>query len=352
MESLASAAALERDVLRIAVRALAELATGPARARHDLFSQLLCELAARLECDASVAAEHVAPSRGAGGLRVIATHGDAVSRHARGDELPATRSALERALATRRPAHEPASGDAAALLALPLCVRGELLGALAIERRAGAFADGDCAALAAFADACGELLLGYTRAGLRARAEDDLLRSQRHLRRSATLDGLTGLANRACSQRALEDAAMRSHAAGLPLAVISVDVDHAKSLADRIGAAGFDEALARTARTLHDTVRPSDWTGRYSLDGFVIALVGCDADSAAVVAERVRLRIEGSSFQVWGGVEVALTVSAGVASTGLAEEPGSTLLARAQGALEEAKRAGRNRVSVSRPARA
>lgn len=352
MESHESARALECDVLRIVTRALGELATGPSRAKHELIAHLVSALCARLECRAGVAAERISPARGGGSLRVIAATGEATPRFARGDEFRPTRGAMERALATLRPVHEPANAEAPALLAVPLCVRGELLGVLALERSAGAFAASECEALQAFADACGDLLLGYERAGVRARAEEDLIRAQRHLRRGAALDGLTGLANRSSSQRALDDAATRSHAAGLPLAAIAVDVDEAKQLADRIGAAAFDGALAGAARLLHDTVRPSDWTGRWSADAFVVTLLGCDAPSAAIVAERIRLRIEGASFPVWGGAEVSLTVSAGIASTGLAREGGSDLLARAHGALEEAKRAGRNRVCVSRPARA
>jgi diguanylate cyclase (GGDEF)-like protein len=99
-------------------------------------------------------------------------------------------------------------------------------------------------------------------------------------------------------------------------------------------------------------VRPSDWSGRWGIDSFVIALLGCDADGAALVAERLRLRVEGAAFATRIGAEIALTVSAGVASTGLAREESAVLVARAFRALDEAKRAGRNRVCVSRPARA
>jgi diguanylate cyclase (GGDEF)-like protein len=352
MEPSELAAALERDALRIAARALGELATGPARPKHDLLTAVLAELCERLGGDAGVAAEQVTPTRGAGGLRVVATFGGAAARFARGDELPRAGEALERAVETRQPAHAPSHGGASASLALPLCARGSLLGVLTIERRDAGFAESSADALAAFAAACAELLLGYERASKRARAEQDLLRSQRHLRRSAALDGLTGLATRASSTQALEDAVLRSFDAGLPLSVITVDIDHAKPLADRIGAAAFDGALAHTARTLHDTLRPTDWTGRWGIDAFVVTLLGCDADAAAIVAERLRLRIEGASFPVWGGAEITLTVSVGVASTGLTREEGTALRLRAARALEEAKRAGRNRVCVSRPARA
>ncbi|HEU4428495.1 MAG TPA: diguanylate cyclase [Myxococcota bacterium] len=343
---------LERDALRIAARALGELATGPARPQREVIADVLAQLCALLGASGALAAERVPPARAHATLRVLARHGLLREEPVLGAELPLSSAALRAALETRRPWQSPASAEACAALALPLVARDELLGALAFEREDADFAPGAQDALAPFAEALGELLLGYERSALRARAEEDLVRSQRHLRRSAALDGLTGLANKAATQRALEDAADRSHRAGLPLALIAVDVDHAKPLADRLGAAGFDEALARTARTLHDTVRPNDWTGRWGIDSFVIALLGCEAEGAAVVAERIRLRIEGTVHTVRGGAEASLTVSAGVASTGLVREEAGELVARSFRALEEAKRAGRNRVCVLRPARA
>jgi diguanylate cyclase (GGDEF)-like protein len=343
------AGTLERDALRLAVRALGELAAGPARAKRELLADLLAALCERLGASGGVVAERL--GRGSAMLRVVAAAGDAAQHFARGDDLPREAPPRAEALAARAPARAPAGEEAPARLALPLHARGELLGALELERRAGEFTEREARALASFAAAGGELLLGFERAGLRARAAEDLARSQRQLRRSAALDGLTGLATRAASQQALEDAAARSHAAGLPLAVIAFDVDEAKSIAELVGAAGFDEAIAFAARTLRETLRPSDWSGRWGIDTFVVTLLACDADAAALVAERVRLRIEGASHVARSGAEIALTLSAGVAANGLEREPGAQLVARALRALDEAKRAGRNRVCVSRPAR-
>ena len=352
MDANDAASSQGRAVLALAVRALGEFATGPARAKHDLFAELLGALCEQLGASGGVAAERVARTQSSAGLRVLAACGDTAQRCARGDEFSRTAPAVSAAFEALAPVRAPASADAPAQLVLPLAARGEVLGAIALERGGGEFAAHEAQALAPLTLAAGELLLGYERAGLRARAQEDLVRSQRHLRRSAALDGLTGLANRAATQQALENAVSRSRAAGAPLAVIVFDVDHAKALADEAGAAAFDEAIARTARALHEALRPSDWSGRWGIDSFVLILLGCDTDAAAVVAERIRLRVEGASFTARSGAEIALTVSAGVADTGLAREDGSDLAARALRALDEAKRAGRNRVCVSRPARA
>jgi diguanylate cyclase (GGDEF)-like protein len=239
----------------------------------------------------------------------------------------------------------------ARLLAWPLVAQQEVLGTLLVAGRAHDWDDASVSALAPVADALAHLVLGFRRAAARARAEEDLVRALRHAKRGAPLDGLTGLPTRLATAAALDDAARRAGAAGLPLAVMLLDVDQAKQLAGRIGPAGFDEVLKYVARSLLEALRPTDWTGRWGVDAFVVTLLGCDLELAAMVAERMRLRVEGASVPVWGAPEVSLTLSAGVASSELAPETGGTLLARAQRALEEAKRAGRNRVSVSRPAR-
>ncbi len=355
--------ALERAALRLALRALGEFVSAPVRSKPALFESLLAELLALAGCESAFAAERVVSAGGASALRVIAavaTAARAGSAPARGIDLQGDLGVIADALRSATAAFTNAPTDApfpnapalANALALPLVTQSGVGGVLALENRAAGWDDAMAQAFRAIGEAGGDLLLGFQRAAARARAEEDLFRSQQHLRRAATLDGLTGLANRASTLRALDDAATRSHAAGLPVAVLFADLDHAKRLSDRVGGPGFDEVLKRAARVLRETLRPTDWLGRWGVDAFVALLLGCDADLGAMVAERIRLRIEGATFPVWGGADVLLTASAGVASSQLAAEDGAALAARAAGAAEEAKRAGRNRVCVSRPARA
>jgi diguanylate cyclase (GGDEF)-like protein len=344
----------------LALRALGEFALGPTRSKPALFESVLGELAALAGCGLALVAE--LPARGLGGLRVAARVQSAVAGlplPARGAEIASEAGVIGEALCSRAPVFSNASesclfaggAELAGTLAMPLVAQGELLGALLLADRAGGWDDECAQTLEPIAGALAHLALGFRRAAARARAEEDLLRSLRHLKRGAALDGLTGLAGRASTLGAIEEAARRTGAAGLPLALVVLDLDHAKQLSGRIGAASFDEVLKGVARTLHEALRPTDWTGRWGDDAFAVALLGCDLELAAMVAERVRLRVEGASFAIWGSTGVSVTLSAGVASSELAPEEGAALAARAMRALEEAKRAGRNRVSVSRPAR-
>lgn len=352
--------ALGAAALRLAVAVLSEFALGPMRSKPALCESALRELAALADCELALVAE--LPGRGAGALRLVASAQSATGGllvPARGEEIGNELSVIAEALRSRVPAYTNEAESAAfaggasiaRALALPLLAQGELLGVVLAAGRARAWDEEAARALAPVADALAHLLLGFRRAAARARAEEDLVRSLRHLKRGAALDGLTGLPSRAATANAIEDSARRAGAAGLPLAVLVLDLDHAKELAGRIGPAGFDEVLKQAARMLHEALRPTDWTGRWGVDAFAVALLGCDLELAAMVAERIRLRVEGASLAVWGSPDVSVTLSAGVASSELAPEAGPALAARAMRALEEAKRAGRNRVCVSRPAR-
>lgn len=155
------------------------------------------------------------------------------------------------------------------------------------------------------------------------------------LTRSATHDVLTGLLNR----RGMGSA--RPEGAG-PVSVVVFDIDHFKALNDSLGHAAGDQALTAFALLLTRTARREDVIGRTGGEEFVAVLPGGDADDAAAFAERVRAAAESGSL---GGPP--FTVSAGVAtSQGSAHLDGLQRLA--DRSLYEAKKAGRNRVVVSR----
>ena len=117
-----------------------------------------------------------------------------------------------------------------------------------------------------------------------------------------------------------------------------IDVDNFKQINDRHGHGVGDRVLADLAQSCREHVRPDDIAGRYGGDEFVIIIPGTTSAGAAQIAARLtRLpsRVTGSA-----GSLVAFTVSAGVAeSAGCCDL--QTLLARADIAMYEAKRAGR-----------
>ena len=350
---------LDLSAQSLAFEALAEFAAAPVRSKPAHFASLLEALNRLTGCGIAVAFERA--SNAGGALRIVACASE-TTHAARGATRGADARAsgvLELALQSgraeftneRSPAPYGQAPPLANALALPLRAREITAGAILLAERAGGWSAASAAALERFALGAGALLLGFQRAAVRARAEEDLFRSQLHLRRSAPLDGLTGLPNEAGLADLIGDALARATAVALPLAVVTLDIDQSKALADRIGAESFAEVVRRTARTLRETLRPTDLLGRSGEDSFVALLLGCDADLGAMVAERLRLRVEGASYPTWEGTDVTLTLSAGVASNAMEGEDAAALIARTAQLAGEAKRAGRNRVCVERPAR-
>jgi diguanylate cyclase (GGDEF)-like protein len=171
-----------------------------------------------------------------------------------------------------------------------------------------------------------------------ARRQDLAVAEQnRELVRPARLDTVTGIANR----RALDEAMLAL--AGTRLAAVLLDLDHFKSFNDRNGHLAGDDALSRVGGIMRQAVRREDLVFRYGGEEFLILLPGGDRDAAAKLAERVRRAVEDDpQVGPWG-----LTVSVGVAVADRfsASNP-LGLLRRADAALYQAKRTGRNRVVV------
>ena len=168
-------------------------------------------------------------------------------------------------------------------------------------------------------------------------------RSARHHQREAMTDPLTSLLNR----RALFE---RLTTGTLPAgtAVIMFDLDHFKTINDRLGHAGGDSVLAGFADLLRANIRTDDMAARLGGEEFCVVLRDLTSRSAAGVAERIRAAFEVSSV---GSTREAVdtTVSAGVAISGLDGEPFEDVLRRADDALYGAKSAGRNRVHAPGP---
>jgi diguanylate cyclase (GGDEF)-like protein len=169
------------------------------------------------------------------------------------------------------------------------------------------------------------------------RQEQAVEELNRELLRTARIDTVTGIGNR----RALDEAMLTL--AGTRLAAVLLDLDHFKSFNDRNGHLAGDEALSRVGDILRRAVRQEDLVFRYGGEEFLILVPGGDRESASALAERVRTAVhEDPQVGPWG-----LTVSAGVAVADRfsASNP-LGLLRRADAALYQAKRTGRNRVVV------
>ncbi len=167
------------------------------------------------------------------------------------------------------------------------------------------------------------------------------------LARLATIDTLTGLLNRRVFDERLGVEFRRSQRYRRPLSLLMIDLDHFKRVNDEHGHPYGDFVLAETARSISDSIRESDVAGRYGGEEFVVMLPETEQKAALTVADKLRAEICGREFRR-DGVSVRLTFSVGIAAlpaTGMGNE--ADLISRADEALYEAKRLGRDRAVVA-----
>ena len=176
----------------------------------------------------------------------------------------------------------------------------------------------------------------------------DNARLHRIVERQALLDGLTGLANRRQSEDALTVELARAERLGGPVSVVLADLDDFKDVNDRYGHLAGDAALREFAAVLRENVREIDTAGRWGGEEFLVLLPGTDGAGATRLAARLRIVLEGRTILGADGTPLRVTASFGVASA-----PSATtweeLVADADAALYEAKRAGKNRVETASP---
>jgi diguanylate cyclase (GGDEF)-like protein len=162
---------------------------------------------------------------------------------------------------------------------------------------------------------------------------------RRELERLSITDDLTGLFNRRYLMDMLALEIRRSRRMNHPFAVLMADVDNFKTYNDAYGHLEGDAALARVAAILRDTSRDVDCAARYGGEEFVVLMPETEMAGAIEIAERIRTRLAGDAV-----IGEALTISVGVAQFPADGETPEALLARADAALYQAKRDGRNRI--------
>jgi diguanylate cyclase (GGDEF)-like protein len=242
---------------------------------------------------------------------------------ARDEPVAGTDIAMPKAIADRLP-------GARAWLVLPLRSRTASIGALVLGST-------DADSLMQRSEVASALvaqgLTAYDNASLFARVQN-----------LAVVDELTGIANR---RRFMEMADRDLEAAirhGRPLAAMMIDIDHFKNINDTYGHPTGDDVIRAVANRLTEHARRTDLLGRYGGEEFALLLPETVTRTCRDLAERLRAGVADVPIPTRSG-PLTVTVSVGFTARGPSDPDLAALLSRADEALYEAKKAGRNRVS-------
>ena len=174
-----------------------------------------------------------------------------------------------------------------------------------------------------------------------------LKKANEKLREMALRDGLTGLYNHRYFQDNLDNELSRSKRYKNPFSLIMLDLDHFKRINDTYGHPVGDIVLKEVSKVIKEIIRESDTAARYGGEEFAIILPETELKGAAIVAERIRGAVELLDVDA-SGSNLTVTISIGVTcyqnSMGSIEK--SEIIAAADSALYDSKKAGRNKVSV------
>jgi len=229
----------------------------------------------------------------------------------------------------------PGEQPTGSLLAVALNIGGQVIGALSIQAEAGdAYTSADLDVLETLA------------ATVAIAIQNARLFNQ--VQQLATLDALTGVANRRhfldLARHEVERAQRYHH----PLSLLMIDVDHFKQLNDTYGHLVGDQVLRAIAARLRNSLRENDVVGRFGGEEFMVLLPETGREQALQVAERLREAIGGQAV-VTDERAVCVSVSIGVVSCGCSALPLTIeqLLKDADDALYVAKRRGRNQIQAA-----
>lgn len=170
-----------------------------------------------------------------------------------------------------------------------------------------------------------------------------------HERDQANNDPLTGIPNRRAYQHRLIEDRARCKRENKSLCLIVWDIDHFKSINDQYGHSVGDQVLSCIAHKIRQRIRKSDFVARIGGEEFATLLPDCDTENAVQLAEQLRQEIAQCNINLEQG-KVSVTISCGIAELA-PDECDTTLFARADKALYQAKGEGRNRICTATPTR-
>ncbi|RJP78453.1 MAG: diguanylate cyclase [Desulfobacteraceae bacterium] len=160
-----------------------------------------------------------------------------------------------------------------------------------------------------------------------------------------TRDGLTGIFNRRYLETKLEEEFDRHIRYNRPLSLIMLDIDHFKGINDNYGHQAGDFILKSLATLIDERIRVVDIVARYGGEEFCCLLPETTAESALALAEFLRMGVEAEIYH-FKDKSIKITISQGVSDLNSNVDTAEMLLKLADDGLYEAKRAGRNKVSM------
>lgn len=227
--------------------------------------------------------------------------------------------------------NEPPHNHIRSWLGVPLIVHSRITGLLAIDSaEPDDFSDHDIEIALEFANQVAVIL--------------ENARILQETQTQAVTDALTGVYNRRGLYQFGELELQRTRRINRPFSAMMFDIDHFKKVNDQYGHAAGDQILRQLAQRCLKNSRATDFVGRYGGEEFVILLVETSLEAASMIAERLRTGIMKTPFNTDFG-EISITASLGVSEAGNTDTL-ETLIGRADAALYNAKKSGRNRVVV------
>jgi len=163
--------------------------------------------------------------------------------------------------------------------------------------------------------------------------------------KGALTDALTQCGNRQAFEISLSREMDLANRDKTPLSLVLLDFDHFKQINDQYGHHCGDRVLQDGIQIIQSVIRKTDMLFRYGGEEFVLVLHRTDAESAAQIADKIRMRIADTDF-VFNETRISVSISAGVTHL-KSEDDRDSLLARADELLYCAKHLGRNQVQTS-----
>jgi diguanylate cyclase (GGDEF)-like protein len=179
-----------------------------------------------------------------------------------------------------------------------------------------------------------------------AAANEALMGKNKEVEELSITDSLTGLYNRKHLMETLTGEVARSLRHQRPFVLLIIDIDHFKDFNDTYGHLAGDEVLRRMGAVFKGSIRNCDYAARYGGEEFIVILPEIGPEDGVQAAERIRHRVAEEKISS-NGDSVTVTISVGVASFPEHGDDAETMISKADSALYQAKKRGRNRVLLA-----